>query len=145
MKKGVGMENIIIAGIQQLGVGIPHVEEAFAWYRKSFGLDIPVFREAAEAPYMTPYTGNTVQSRDATLAVNIAGGGGFEIWQYTSRTPEPPAKPPRPGDLGIFAGRIKSRAINSAYQRLSEAGSNLLTGIVTDPAGERRFSLQDPY
>lgn len=140
-----GEMEVVIAGIQQLGVGIPDVDEAFAWYRKAFGLDVPVFREAAEAPYMTRYTGNAVQSRDATLAINTAGGGGFEIWQYTSRTPVAPASPPRLGDLGIFAGRIKTAAINTAYQSLVQDGANVVSGIVTDPGGARRFSLVDPW
>lgn len=139
------MKDVIVAGIQQLGVGIPDVEKAFAWYRKTFGMDIPVFREAAEAPFMTPYTGGGVQSRDATLAVNIAGGGGFEIWQYTSRIPEPPSQPLQVGDLGIFSGRIKSRSINRAYQRLSAAGKDLKSGIIEGPEGEKRFTLLDPY
>ena len=40
---------IVISGIQQIGIGIPNVQEAFDWYRKHFGMDIKVFEEAAEA------------------------------------------------------------------------------------------------
>ena len=32
--------------------------------------------------------------RHAVLAINIQGGGGFEIWQFTDRQPQPP-NPPR--------------------------------------------------
>ena len=98
----------LISGIQQIGIGIPDVEEAWKWYRCRFGMDVPIFREAAEAPYMIEYTGKKVQSRDAVLAINLRGGGGFEIWQYTSRDTVFPAKPPVLGDTGIFAARIKS-------------------------------------
>ena len=78
----------IISGIQQIGIGVPDVEKIFKWYREMFGIDIKVFEEAAEAPLMINYTGNKVQSRTATLALNMESGGGFEIWQYTSRNTE---------------------------------------------------------
>lgn len=139
------MSNVIFSGIQQLGVGIPNTDTAFEWYRRTFDTDLPVFREAAEAPYMTPYTGGTVQSRDATLAINLAGGGGFEIWQYTSRTPQPPARPIEVGDYGILAGRIRARGVHQAYQRLQAQGVDVLGGVVDDPEGRARFALRDPW
>lgn len=139
------MDEVIFGGIQQLGVGIPDVEEAFAWYRATFGTDLPVFREAAPAPYMTPYTGGEVQSRDATLAVNLAGGGGFEIWQYTSRTPQPAERDPGIGDYGILAGRIKTRGVAQAYQRMQAQGVTVLGGITRDPEGRERVTLRDPW
>ena len=67
----------IISGIQQMGIGVPDVENMFAWYREMFGMDIKVFEEAAEAPLMTDYTGGKVQSRTATLALSLESGGGF--------------------------------------------------------------------
>ena len=75
----------IICGIQQIGIGIPNLHEAWKWYRKAFGMDIRMFEESAEAGLMIKYTGGKVHSRSAALAINMAGGGGFEIWQYTSR------------------------------------------------------------
>ena len=32
-----------------MGIGVPNVHEAWTWYRKHFGMDIPVFEEAATA------------------------------------------------------------------------------------------------
>ncbi|TVR66829.1 MAG: VOC family protein [Spirochaetaceae bacterium] len=139
------MNEIIISGIQQLGVGIPDTDEAFRWFRAVFGTDVPVFREAAEAPFMTRYTGGTVHSRDAMLAMNLAGGGGFEIWQYTSREPQAPKKPVEIGDYGIIAGRIKARGIHQAYQRLQAQGVTILGPVAGDPEGVLRFSLRDPW
>lgn len=139
------MNNVLISGIQQLGVGIPNTDEAFSWYRRSFGMDVPVFREAAEAPFMTPYTGGTVQSRDAMLAVNLAGGGGFEIWQYTSRDPQPPKRPIEIGDYGILLGRIKTRGVHQAYQRLQSEGADILAGVADDPSGAMRITVRDPW
>ena len=38
-----------ISGIQQIGIGVPDVHKAWAWYRKAFGIDVRMFEEAAEA------------------------------------------------------------------------------------------------
>ena len=53
----------LISGIQQMGIGIPNVQEAFDWYRKTLKVDIKMFEEAAEAKLMLPYTANQPQSR----------------------------------------------------------------------------------
>ena len=135
----------IISGIQQIGIGIPDVEEAWKWYRCRFGMDVSIFREAAEAPYMTRYTGDRVQSRDAILAVNLRGGGGFEIWQYTSRETIFPKTPPVLGDTGIFAGRIQCDDPVVAHRFLTEAGANVLGEPAVGPDGEPTFFLQDPW
>ena len=98
----------IICGIQQMGIGVPNVEEIWKWYRKFFGMNVKVFEEAADAPLMTMYTGNVVQSRTATLALSMEGGGGFEIWQYTSRNTEKSKFEIQAGDFGLYMCRIKS-------------------------------------
>ena len=92
----------IISGIQQIGIGNTDLEKNWAWYRKFFGMDIPVLREAAPAPLMINYTGNEVQSRDAIIALNTKGGGGFEVWQFTSREAQAADFNPSLGDIGIF-------------------------------------------
>ena len=136
----------IISGIQQVGIGIPDVEKAWKWYRCHFGMDVPVFREAAEAPLMTRYTGGKVHSRDAVLAVNLQGGGGFEIWQYTSRKTAFPENFPVLGDTGIFASRIKSPSVEKTYKYLKEEkGCEVLGEPETAPDGEKTFFLKDPW
>ena len=63
----------------------------------------PVFEEAAEANLMLPYTGGKPHERHAILATEpMQGGGGMEIWQYTSRTPQPADFEPQLGDLRHF-------------------------------------------
>ena len=47
----------LISGIQQVGIGNTNVYEAFAWYRKNFGMDVPMLDEDSEATQMLPYTG----------------------------------------------------------------------------------------
>lgn len=139
------LEQKIISGIQQIGIGVPDVHEAWAWYRAHFGMDIPVFEEAAEAALMLPYTGGEPRSRHAVLAINLQGGGGMEIWQYTSRTPQPPATPPQLGDLGIFMARIKCRDVAAAHKVMQSQGVTIAQDPVKDPADNAYFIVQDPY
>src|SRR5688572_23915531 len=112
------MENYIISGIQQVGIGVSNVTQAFAWYNRHLGMDIPIFEEAAEAALMLPYTGGKPQKRHAILAINIKGGGGFEIWQYTSRVPVPPSFKVQAGDLGLYCAKIKTDDIEKTYEYL---------------------------
>ena len=135
----------IISGIQQIGVGIPNLEAAWLWYRCKFGLDIPIFREAGEAPFMTAYTGDEIQSRDALLAINLRGGGGLEIWQYTSRLTTSPAKSPILGDLGIFAARIKTSDLVAAHRFLVDSGVMVLGNPEATPGGHMTFFVRDSW
>ena len=128
-----------------MGIGIPNVHEAFDWYRQTFGMDIPMFDEAAEANLMLPYTGGEPRSRHAILALNLQSGGGMEIWQYTSRVPQPPTFQPRLGDLGIYVCKMKSKDVGASYAELQRKGAKLLGGLGTTPEGKRHFYLEDPY
>ena len=135
----------VISGIQQIGIGIPDVHAAFKWYRENLGMDIPIFEEAAEANLMLPYTGGKPHERHAILAINIQGGGGFEIWQYTSRTPEAPKFEPKLGDYGIYAARIKSRNVAKAYEVMKAKGEKLVGEVQKGPDGKPHFFVKDPY
>ncbi|MEZ4829467.1 MAG: VOC family protein [Bacteroidia bacterium] len=135
----------IISGIQQIGVGIPHVHEAWAWYRHNFGMDIPIFEEAAEANLMLPYTGGKPHQRHAILATNLQGGGGMEIWQYTSRTPQPPSEAPVAGDYGIYVARVKCLDVPATFSKFQAAGLDILGDVNRDPGGKQHFFVRDPY
>lgn len=135
----------IISGIQQVGIGVPNVHEGFKWYRQNFGMDVPIFEEAAEANLMLPYTGGKPHKRHAILAINLKGGGGFEIWQYTSRTPQPCAFKPMMGDIGLFCAKIKTDDIQRSYIHLKEKGAKLLSEITTTPYGKKHFFVEDLY
>jgi catechol 2,3-dioxygenase-like lactoylglutathione lyase family enzyme len=139
------MNNYIISGIQQVGIGVANVHEGFNWYNCHFGMDIPIFEEAAEAALMLPYTGGKPQKRHAILAINIKGGGGFEIWQYTSRTPQAATFKPQVGDLGIFCAKIKSDNVKATYDFLKSQNVKLLGGISENPLGKKHFFLEDPF
>lgn len=135
-----------IAGIQQIGIGVPDVHKAFEWYRKNFGMDVPVFEEAAEANLMLPYTGGKPHRRHAILAINMKGGGGFEIWQYTSRTPQPAGFEIQLGDLGINIAKIKSTDVRGSFEFLQSQKADLLSPLVSYGGGANNtFYLKDPW
>jgi catechol 2,3-dioxygenase-like lactoylglutathione lyase family enzyme len=133
----------IISGIQQLGVGNTNVQETFAWYRKAFGTDIKIFEEAAMAELMLPYTDQKPHARHAILALSMNGGGGFEIWQYTSRVAQTAQFTIQLGDIGIFAGKIKSFDIQESYNHLKQFGATLLTEITLSPDNRKHFYIHD--
>jgi len=57
-----------------------------------------------------------------------------------------PTEIARPGDLGIFAGRIKCLDANKAYIHFTNLeGAKTLGEIATNPAGKKHFFIQDPY
>jgi len=139
------MNSVVISGIQQVGIGVSNLHEAWKWYRKNFGVDIRIFEEKAQAALMTKYTGGKARSRHAALALNLQGGGGFEIWQYTDRVPEAPGFEIKMGDLGIFAVKIKSKDVEATYNLYKERGLDLQGGLEKDPDGNPHFFVRDPY
>ncbi len=133
----------IISGIQQIGIGNPNVLEATDWYREYFGMDIKVFDDAATADLMLPYTGGKPHDRRAILTLSMRGGGGFEIWQYTSRTPVAPDFEVQLGDLGINCCKIKSVDVEETYEQFNMAGLDVLTSLKENPAGDLNFFVKD--
>lgn len=134
----------IISGIQQMGIGVPDVQEIWKWYREMFGIDVRIFEEAADAPLMTRYTGDVVHSRTATLALSMESGGGFEIWQFTSRPTEKPAFDVQLGDFGLYACRIKARDVKAAFEFHKNKGVKILGDLSKTPSGQYNYFLEDP-
>lgn len=134
----------IICGIQQMGIGVPNVQEIWKWYRTVFGVDVRIFEEAAEAPLMTRYTGGVVHSRTATLALSMEGGGGFEIWQFTSRPTEKSNEAIILGDFGLYACRIKSKDIQASYNLMKSNNVTILCEPQELPNGQKHFLILDP-
>ncbi|MFA5668867.1 MAG: VOC family protein [Balneolaceae bacterium] len=133
----------VIAGIQQIGIGNPNAPEATEWYREYFGMDIKVFEDEATAELMAPYTGGKPQDRNAILTMSMRGGGGFEIWQFTSRTPVAADFEIQLGDLGINACKIKSIDVAKTYEDFNMAGLEVLTSLKENPAGDLSFFVKD--
>jgi len=134
-----------INGIQQLGVGVEDVQEAWKWYREHFSMDILMFDSKDTAELMLAHTEGKARERHAILALNMEGGGGFEIWQHTGKKPTSIDFEIQLGDLGINIGILKSDNVDAAYSKYKESGLNLLGEVSKDPAGNRHFYLKDIY
>ncbi len=138
------MKEKIISGIQQIGIGVPNVHEAWGWYKKYFGVDVRIFEEDAPAEHMLQYTGGKSCNRHAALAINLSGGGGFEIWQFTDRTPKAPDFDLQIGDIGIYSAKIKSKNVQATYDWFKSEGLNVLDKPY-EKEGKQHFFVRDPY
>lgn len=134
-----------ICGIQQVGIGVKDAQVAWKWYRDVFGMDINVFEDTATAKLMLPYTNGQECDRYAALAMNMEGGGGFEIWQHTNITPKPPVFDVQLGDSGIFICKMKCRNIQKAFDEHQAKGLDILGGLSRDPQNHWHYYLRDPY
>jgi catechol 2,3-dioxygenase-like lactoylglutathione lyase family enzyme len=138
------MSDFFISGIQQVGVGTVDMRKSWDWYIDMFGIDIKILEDDTVAERMLPYTGNQPQKRHACIAVNLQGGGGLEIWQYSERTPVPVAFDIAVGDLGIFAAKIKCRDVKAFHAYASSKWPEC--GAVTAlPDGTPCLYLRDLY
>ncbi|GAO29046.1 VOC family protein [Geofilum rubicundum] len=134
-----------INGIQQLGVGVTDVQTAFKWYQTHFGMDIKMFEEAAMAELMLHHTEGEPRERHAILALNLEGGGGFEIWQHTGKAPATPGFQLQLGDWGINIGKLKTADIHKAFDQFTQLNLDILTPVAKDPSGTEHFYLKDLY
>ena len=132
----------LISGIQQVGIGVLNAPETFKWYRQNLDMDVPVFDDEAKADLMLPYTSGEVRSRHAIMAISMAGGGGAEIWQYTSRVPVAPSFEVKMGDLGIFSTKIKCIDVAKVHAKLKAKGLNI-SEVKNTPEGKPTFWLRD--
>lgn len=113
------MDSFLISGIQQIGVGTTDFRKSWNWYIEMFGIDVKILEDDTVAERMLPYTGGVPQQRHACIAVNIQGGGGFEIWQYSKRKPEPCPFKIAAGDLGVFAAKLNCRDVKAFHKQIS--------------------------
>jgi catechol 2,3-dioxygenase-like lactoylglutathione lyase family enzyme len=139
------MKKYILSGIQQMGIGVTNVEEAWKWYIKHFGMDCRIFDDEAVAKLMLPHTEGLPRSRYAVLALNLQSGGGFEIWQHTGREPLKIKEEIRIGDLGIIACKIKAKSVQQTFDAFKADGLDITAETVTDPDGKKTFFMKDPY
>ncbi|MCA6441228.1 MAG: VOC family protein [Sediminibacterium sp.] len=133
----------MITGIQQIGIGVQDAYKASLLYRDDFGMKAKIFDDKASARLMTRYTGNEIHDRHAILSLNMAGGGGFEIWQYISRQPAMQPQDIKPGDAGIFAAKIKSQNIKEAYQYFKKSDCLYLSALYLTPDNRYQFWVKD--
>jgi len=139
------MKRYKLGGIQQIGIGVKDLREAWRWYSRMFGVDCRIFDDKTEANLMLPYTGNVPQSRHAILALNLQSGAGFEVWQYREREPVSIEEEINLGDLGILICKIKVKNITEAYSFYRKNGCDVSGGPAEDPSGNLTFFIRDPY
>ena len=139
------IKGYIVSGIQQMGVGVSDLSEAWDWYIRVFGMDCRIFEDEAEARLMLPYTGGETRSRHAVLAMNLQSGGGFEVWQHKGKEPEYRDRETKLGDLGIFACKMKVKDIESSWRYWTDNGVDVLGRPTADPSGKKSFFVRDPF
>lgn len=138
------MNEFFVSGIQQVGVGCENFSDAWRWYIEMFNMNVRILEDDTVAERMLPYTGGKAQKRHACIAVNLQGGGGFEIWQYSERKPQPVPFRVQVGDLGIFAAKIKSRDVKAFHAQLSSKYDKV-GKLSSTPAGVPCFTVEDPW
>ena len=138
------MSEFNIAGIQQIGVGTVDFRKSWNWFIGYFGADIKILEDDTVAERMLPYTGGKPQQRHACIAVNLQGGGGFEIWQYSKRKPSVCPFKIAAGDLGIFAAKLKCSDVAAFYKKVSSTWKSC-TPPEKLPDGTPCFYMKDLY
>ena len=136
------MEGYKINGIQQVGVGTLDFGKSKDWFIKHFGFDVKILEDDTVAERMLPYTGGKAQKRHAGIMVNLNGGGGLEIWQYSERKPLSRSEQVKIADTGIFAAKIRCRDISEARKSLQDIKK---TPTGRTPDGLPCFWAEDLY
>ena len=137
-------KNYFFAGIQQVGIGVGNFEQAWKWYIDMFQMDIKILEDDTVAEHMLPYTGQSPQKRHACVTINLQGGGGFEIWQYSERKPQPIGFDIQVADLGVFVAKLRCYDVKAFHQQLS-AKYDKVGPIATAPDGSQTFFVEDPF
>ncbi len=138
------MEKFQISGIQQIGVGTKDFRASWDWFIEMFGIDIKILEDDTVAERMLPYTGGSPHKRHACIAVSLQGGGGFEIWQYSQRTPLDCPFEISVGDLGIFAAKLNCRDIQGFHKHISAKWEHCTTPEM-HPDGTLCFYVKDLF
>lgn len=138
------MDSFTISSVQQIGVGTTNLRKSWDWYIYMFGFDIKILEDETVAERMLPYTGGKPQKRHACIAVNLQGGGGLEIWQYTERKPKPADFRIAIGDIGVFAAKIKCRDIEKFHVELNRKWEKC-SAVAKTPDGTKTFYVEDLF
>ena len=138
------MADFKISGIQQIGVGTEDFRKSWNWFIDMFGADVKILEDDTVAERMLPYTGGRPQKRHACIAVNLQGGSGYEIWQFSERKPEPCPFQVSVGDLGILAAKLKCRDAAAFHQEVSAKWKDC-SALGKLPDGTPCFWIRDLY
>ena len=109
-----------------------------------FGADVRILEDDTVAERMLPYTGGSPQKRHACITVNLQGGGGFEVWQFSERKPQPCGFEVAVGDLGVLAAKVKCRDVE-AFHKVAAAKWQQTGPLEKMPDGSPCFYIKDLY
>ncbi|MCL1821992.1 MAG: VOC family protein, partial [Prolixibacteraceae bacterium] len=140
------MEDYIVSGIQQVGIGVEDFKEALDYYVRVFNMDVKILEDDSVADIMAQYMGGKPRKKRAGIVINMQGGGGFEIWQHLEHKPQKINFDMRFGDLGILAAKIKSRDVVLSYDEFSvKPGIEVLGEISVSLDGDYTFFVKDKF
>lgn len=138
-------ETYIISGIQQVGIGVKNLVEAWKYYIDIFNMDIKILDDNNVADIMAPYMGGQPRPKRAVIAINMQGGGGFEIWNHLQHKPTKADFELQFGDLGCFAAKIKSRNVQQSFDEFSKKNVKILSKVIQSLDGKEAFFMEDIY
>lgn len=138
------MNDFLFAGIQQVGVGTENFRKSWDWIIEMFGADVRILEDDTVAERMLPYTGGRPQKRHACITANLQGGGGFEVWQFSDRKPQPCPFRIAVGDLGVLAAKVKCRDVAAFHAQVS-AKWEKVGPMEKLPDGTPCFYMEDLY
>lgn len=140
------MNQFFISGIQQIGVGTVDFLKTQKWIADMFGADVKILEDDTVAERMLRYTGGVPQKRHAGINVNLQGGGGFEIWQYSERKPCSCNFEVKYGDLGIFAAKVRCLDAEAFHKELkNKLPEDQISERSVLPDGTECFYVRDLY
>ena len=138
-------EDYIIAGIQQIGIGVENLVVAWKYYIDIFNMDVKILDDSNVADIMAHYMGGKPRQKRAVIAINMQGGGGIELWNHQQHKPKKADFELQLGDLGCFAAKIKSRNIQQTFKELSKKNVKILGEISTSIDGKHTFFIEDIF
>jgi len=127
-----------------VGVGTTNFRASWDWFIRHFGFDVKILEDDTVAERMLPYTGGRPHRRHACIAVNLNGGGGLEIWQYSDRVPKIAERKLQLADLGVFAAKIRCRNARAFHSELRSRGLSL-SRLYVSPDGRNCFYVYDLF
>src|SRR5690554_7871620 len=101
----------IISGIQQVGIGVENLYEAWEYYIELLNMDIRILEDNKVAELILPYTGGKPTLRHAAIAVHMQRAGVSVVWQSAERKPRPLAVVLHIGDLASLVRMLESRDV----------------------------------
>ena len=142
----VGEASYIVSGIQQIGIGVEDLVTAWKYYIDVFHMDVKILDDNNVADIMAPYMGGKPRAKRAVIAINMQGGGGFEIWNHKEHKPRKPDFELQFGDLGAFAAKIKSRNVKESFKEFSgKSNVKVLSDLCQSIDGKDTFFIEDIF